>query len=382
MKNASSLRKISFISGALLLQKADNAEIKSSLSSLENPEMSNDLNQILSLLRKNYNVMKTAEESELTVVRADNVHKCLNLLKKMALAPDNHKPILEGGFMNFMEKLDEDYQLFNEDGEPNLNNKNLGFEVEGKNVLQACSNSDNAIPIISESHVFDDTINEVTKLYGRPELIAANSDVQNLFHYDNIIFSNLCKNKIAYDNIYKKIGLDKLLELGQKTGNTSLLNSILTTAGNYIKNTPNKDDIPEEVVEPTIEIIKKCVKLHDRNAPLMCKVLDLATLLNTDRYKPKVDEIGLIKSMNNDLNTFKGDHDYLNSCLNTLNKLAKDSPVNGQEALDCGLLKQLNDEVSNIVQEGLEKYEENKGENEDENGYLKTCYNLSKLYNN
>ena len=30
----------------------------------------------------------------------------------------------------------------------------------------------------------------------------------------------------------------------------------------------------------------------------------------------------------------------------------------------------------------VEKYEENKGENEDENGYLKTCYNLSKLYNN
>ena len=230
--------------------------------------------------------------------------------------------------------------------------------------------------------MFDDTINEVTKLYGKPELIAANSDVQNLFHYDNIIFSNLCKNKIAYDNIYKKIGLDKLLELGQKTGNTSLLNSILTTAGNYIKNTPNKDDIPEEVIEPTIEIIKKCVKLHDRNAPLMCKVLDLATLLNTDRYKPKVDEIGLIKSMNNDLNTFKGDHDYLNSCLNTLSKLTKDSPVNGQEALDCGLLKQLNDEVSNIVQEGPEKYEENKGEHEDENGYLKTCYNLSRLYDN
>ena len=86
--------------------------------------------------------------------------------------------------------------------------------------------------------------------------------------------------------------------------------------------------------------------------------------------------------MNNDLNTFKGDHDYLNSCLNTLSKLTKDSPVNGQEALDCGLLKQLNDEVSNIVQEGPEKYEENKGEHEDENGYLKTCYNLSRLYDN
>ena len=32
----------------------------------------------------------------------------------MALAPDNHKPILEGGFMYIMEKWDEDYQLFDE----------------------------------------------------------------------------------------------------------------------------------------------------------------------------------------------------------------------------------------------------------------------------
>ena len=50
---------MSFISGALLLQKADNAKIKSSLSSLENPEISNDLNQIISLLPKNYNDMNS-----------------------------------------------------------------------------------------------------------------------------------------------------------------------------------------------------------------------------------------------------------------------------------------------------------------------------------
>ena len=73
--------------------------------------------------------------------------------------------------------------------------------------------------------------------------------------------------------------------------------------------------------------------------------------------------------MNNDINKFKGDYDYLNSCLVTLSRLTKDR--NGQETLDCGLHKLLNDEVSNILQEGPEKYEENKGENEDENGYLK-----------
>jgi len=160
--------------------------------------------------------MKTSEEPDLNIKRADNVHKCLNLLKKLSLAPDNHKPILEGGFINFMEKLDDDYKLFKEDGEPDLNNKHLGFAVNGKNVLQACSNSDNAVPIIAESPVFDSTINEVTQLYDKPELIAANSDVQKIFTHDNVIFSNLCKDKNAFDTIFKKMGLDKLLDLGKK----------------------------------------------------------------------------------------------------------------------------------------------------------------------
>ena len=158
-----------FVSGTLLLHGADNAKIKSSLSVKENPEISNNINDILTLLRKNYNDIKTSDDPELNLIRVDNVHKCLNLLKKLSLAPDNHKPILEGGFMNFMEKLDEDYKLFKENVEPDINNKNLGFAVDSKNVLQACSNSENAIPIIAESPVFDSTIDEVTKLYDKSE---------------------------------------------------------------------------------------------------------------------------------------------------------------------------------------------------------------------
>ena len=383
LKNASSLRKMSFVSGVLLLNSAENAKIKSLLSSKENPEITDDLNKILSLLRKNYNDMKTTEDPELNIKRADNIHKCLNLLKKISLAPDNHKPILEGGFMNFMEKLDDDYKLFKEDGEPDLNNKLLGFDVNGKNVLQACSNSDNAIPIISESPVFDSTIKEVNQLYDKPELIAANSDIEKLFSYDNVIFSNLCKNKTAFDTIFNKMGLDRLLKLGKKTGNKDLLNAILNMLKNYVKNTPNKEEIPSEILDDTLEIMNKCAHLADRNAPLMCKVLDLGTILyNDEKLKPRVDNLCLLKSMNDDIEKFNGNHQYLNSCLGCLSKLTKDNPINGQEALDSGVIQKLNVQVSNIVKDGPEKYDENKDNNEDdENGYLKTCFNLSKLYN-
>ena len=110
---------------------------------------------------------------------------------------------------------------------------------------------------------------------------------------------------------------------------------------------------------------------------LLVKVLDLANLLYTDKLKPRVDNLNLIKSMNEDVDKFNGNHGYLNSCLGNLSTLTKDNPLNGQDALDCGLIKKVNGQVSNIVREGPEQYEANKDKNEDdENGYLKTCYNL------
>ena len=297
---------MSFVSGALLLHQADNAKIKSSLSCAENPEISNDINNIVSLLRKNYSDMKNTEEPDLNVKRAENVHKCLNLLKKLSLAPDNHKPILESGFMNFMEKLDDDYKLIKDNGEPDVNNMNLGFEVNGKNVLQACSNSDNAISIIGESPVFESTIKEVNNLYNKPELIAANGDVEKLFSYDNVIFSNLCKDKAAFGNVFNKMGLDKLIKLGKKTGNTNLLKPILGMLYSYIANSPSIDQVPPEIIDSTFEIMNKSAGLSDRNAPLMCEVLDLGNLLYTDRLKPRVDNLQLIKNMNDDIDSFKG----------------------------------------------------------------------------
>ena len=379
------IRKMSLNSGLLLINPAK-ANIKSSLSTKENPEIEGDLEKILSLLRKNYNDMKNSDDQELNIKRADNVHKCLNLLKKMAFSADNHKPILEGGFINFMENLDDDYKLFKENGEPDINNKNLGFAVNSKNVLQACSNSDNAVPIISESKVLDSTINEVMKLYEKPDLIASNDDVKKLFNYDNVIFSNLCKDKKTFGDIFNKIGLDKLLSIGKKSNNPNLLNAILNMLKNYVNNSPNKDEIPEEIIEPTFDIMKKCGNLQNKTAPLMSKVLLLSGKLYNDKYRNKIDDMNLIEGMNKDIDKFKGNHTYLNACLNNLGKFTKEDPINGQNALNNGLLTKLNDQVSTVIKEGPEKYEEKRDpeedDEEDENGYLKTCHNLSRLYNN
>ena len=60
----SSLRKMSFVSGALYFNQADNARIKSSLSNIENPKITNDINKIITLMRKNYNDIKTSDDQD------------------------------------------------------------------------------------------------------------------------------------------------------------------------------------------------------------------------------------------------------------------------------------------------------------------------------
>ena len=151
---------------------------------------------------------------------------------------------------------------------------------------------------------------------------------------------------------------------------------------NYIKNTPKKEDIPEDVIDTTFQILDKCIKLKDRNAPLMSKVLDIGTMLYPiEKYKPLVNNLKLLKSINNDIPKFKDDHQYLNSALNCISVMSKDDPFNGQEAVNCGLFQNLNNEVSKLLKDGPEKYEEKKKPEEDPNGYLKTCFNLAKLYN-
>ena len=59
---------------------------------------------------------------------------------------------------------------------------------------------------------------------------------------------------------------------------------------NYMNNTQNKDEIPPEIIEPALEIMKKCGTLDERTAPLMSKVLNLSGRLYKDeKTKPKIE---------------------------------------------------------------------------------------------
>ena len=382
LERASSIhqKKLSYVTGTLLFNPL-NTKIKSKLDTNENEEMSTDLDKILATLRKNYDDLKQfkGENPELDQKKIDNCMTCLSLLKKIALAPDNHKPILERGFMNWIDNFNDDFKLINKDDTPNIDSIEFPIMVEAKDVLQACSNSEDAKPFIRDSNVLMDIIGELNVLYDKPDLVKSNDNIGKCFLYDNVIFSNLCKDKKGLDVILGQLGLEKLMSFGQKTGNSNLLEGILSMLINYVKNAQNKDDIPQDIIDSVFEILDKCMNLKVGKTPqIMSKCLILGGLLYSSKHAPKIDNIDLIKNMNDDIDLYKEDENYVNTCLNTLYILA--NKPNLQKALDIGLLKKLNDLVLKTKDE-LENQQNEENENLDTNANLKNIYNLTKIYN-
>ena len=374
-------KRLSFITGTLLFNTS-NLEVQSPLETSQNQEMDQDLDKILNILRKNYADLKSTKgkDANLDKKKMDNVNLCLNLLKKIALAPENHKPILDKGFMNYMENLNDDYHLLNKDGNPNTGAWQCPIMVGSKDVLQACSNSEDAIPFIRDSQVLMDVIEELDKLYDKPNLVKGDDKVAKCFLADNVIFSNVCKDKKGLEVIMNKLGLEKLLSLAKKTANSNLLDGILSLLIKYVKNAQDKDKIPNNIIDGIFNILDKCINLKGGKTPkLMSKCLILGGLLYNTKHGPKVDNIDLVKNMNNDLDLFKDDGPYINTCLNTLNILA--NKPNIKKAVDIGLLKKLNDQVWKVKDVPANKGTHRQTIPPDPNANLKAIYNLTRLYN-
>lgn len=353
VQNASSIRKgrLSIITQTLLFNP-NNEKVKSLLSVKNNSEMPNTLEGILKLLRKLYNEMKTSEDKDLNSRRALLIVECLRLLKSLSLSPDNHKPILEVGLVNFMEKLTEE------------KNQNMHFQVGSKDTMKNCSNSENAVPIILDSPLLDKLIEETLELYEHPEILSTNPDMKKIFLYDNIIFSNICKNKKGFEAVFNKIGLDKLLILGKKTGNIDLLEAIITMLINYLRHT-DKEGLSDAFWSDVLLIINKCLNLKDRSPSLIAKTMILISLMFMPKLIPFIEKLDLINHLNYDFDKFKEDKEFLNASLRCLSVITNDNAHNAKECVESGLITKYKNEVSQL----------NQVDNED------IIINLTSLYN-
>ena len=358
-------RQVSIITGTLLYNNENNLKIKSDLSIKNNSEMNLILEKLLSIIRKNYSILNNSKNEELNKKRRNIINECFNLLKTISVCPDNHRAILECGLISFIENLPNN-DLNNEESNKILyNDENVRlFNKNSKNVLQDCSNSENTIPIIIDSPIMKNLTNEIVYLYENPNELS-NEDIKKIFLYDNIIFSNICKNQKGFEEIFNSLGFDNLISLGKKTGNVILLDAIMSMLINYLEGIENKNSLPDSFWGDVLTLINKCFELNDRNPSLISKTQKCISLMWLTKLIPYFDKINILKKINENFENFYYDKDYLNSLLNCLSVITANNSRYSKECVSSGLITKLKDEVTKL--------------DKDEN-YYEMIFNLTKLY--
>ena len=102
--------------------------------------------------------------------------------------------------------------------------------------------------------------------------------------------------------------------------------------------------------------MEKCIRNKNRSSILMSKCLNLACLLCTPNNKEKVDKLKLFESINNDIDIFATDIDYLLPMLNFLCIFLKNNQQNIDECFEIGLVKKVKKHLHELTKEFPENY--------------------------
>ena len=373
IKSSSNILKnhLSLITMTLLFNNNNNNRIKSLLSMINNNDIQLSVKQILSLIRSNYNEIKNSHDEKLNNKRVIIINKCLEMLNKLSISSDNHKLILEEGLISFNEKIKEENSNETDKNylEKMLKNEKLNyllsFSKNSKEIIQNCSNSENSITIIIESPIFDSIINELLNLYENPELLNSNEEIRKIFLYDNIIFSNICNNKKGFERILEKIGgIEKLIDIGKKTGNELLLETIISMYINYMKNN-NLNEIDDNFWNDVFIFIDLCFDLKLKSSTLISSIYELISLIYIPKLKKRIDDLKIIDKMNNDFDKFHNSIQFINNIIKCLSIITIDNSEKIKDTVKSGLISKIKVQISNLKL----------------NNNNELIFNLSKLYN-
>ena len=336
-------------------------KIKTPLSIKTNDKMETALTQLLLILIKNYNLLNTFKDDIYNVKRILLINKSLNLLQKVSLSQDNHEFILEEGFINLLEKMCEDYNNEKIKGVNKDDNNYLSnFITKGKFILKECSQSENTNSIILDSPIFPFIASELMQFNENPKVINSNNNTKKIFIYDNAIIMNIFINSKSYESIINKLGIDILLKLGTKTRNIIILENIISIITYYISITSKKSEqkINNEFYDLVFAVMEKCIRNKNRSSLLMIKTLKLACFLYTPNNIQNLDKLKLLESINNDIDIFSIDIEYLLSMLNCLCIMVKNNPQNAEECFEIGVVKKVKKILHDLTKDTPDNYAE------------------------
>ena len=340
-------RRLSLISRNLYYNPYNNL-IVSPISTKSNDGMSSALENLLALIRVLYSNNKDFKDKDIQEQRISLLKEAFEMLKMFSICPDNHKTIEEIGLLNFMEKLNDEYDF--------------PIYISSLDVLKNCTYSENAVLSFIENKLFDRLIAEVLKFYNNPELLSENDNNKLCFFYDNILLTNISKVNKGFEAIFNKIGIEKLLKICKNTGNLEFLTSFVMVLNNYIENSKINNEINKpELLNDILEICKKGFNLNlsdliDINENLFFKTMKLIGNIYNDNSKDFIGEMDIVKYINMTFDKYKDEPEYFYNAIFILKIICLNNKKYSDEIVDLKLIDKIVEHITTKLRKDDLKY--------------------------
>ena len=320
-------RRLSVISRHLFYNYFNN-QIVSPISTRIRDDIATALDSLLALIRLLYSGNRDSTDPNIKEQRMNLLKESVKVMKMLSICPDNHRPIVELGLLNFLEKLisdkkEENFQLY------------LGC----LDVLKNCTWSESASLLLIDSPVLDKLIEEILEFYKNPDLVSQSDEMRSCFLYENILFSNILKCQKGFEAFFNKIGIDKLIIMAKNTGNVDFLTSLIEMLTNYLL--IKKATFTDEQLADVLQICKKGLTLPDKSENLVSKTLKLIGLIYDDRSKDKLGEMDIVQIINSVWEAYKDEPEFFHNVVFVLSKVCLDNKKYSDEVVDTKLLDKI-----------------------------------------
>ena len=329
-------RRLSVISRHLFYNHFNN-QVVSPISTKIRDDIATALDSLLALIRLLYTGQRDNPDKKVQEQRMHLLKESIKTLKMLSICPDNHRPIVELGLLNFLEKIisdkkEENFQLY------------LGC----LDVLKNCTWSEPASLLLIDSPVLDKFTEEILDFYNHPEKVSQSDEMRSCFLYENILFSNILKCQKGFEAFFNKIGIEKLIILGKNTGNVDFLTSLIEMLTNYFL--IKKANFTDEQLKDVVPICNKGLTLPGTSDNLLTKTFKLIGLIYDDRCKDKIGEMNIVKIINDSWEKYKDEPEFFHNVVFVLSIICLDHQNYSDEVVDSKLLDNIVKKINTFEQ--------------------------------
>ena len=329
-------RRLSVISRHLFYNHFNN-QIVSPISTKIKDDIATALDSLLALIRLLYSGHRDNPDKKVQEQRMHLLKEALKTLKMLSICPDNHRPIVELGLLNFLEKIISDKKV-----------ENFQLYLGCLDILKNCTWSESASILLIDSPVLDKLIEEVLEFYKNPEKVAESDEMRTCFLYENILFSNILKCQKGFEAFFNKIGIEKLIILAKNTGNVDFLTSLIEMLTNYL--VIKKATFTDEQLADVIAICNKGLTLPGRTENLLSKTLKLIALIYDEKNKDKIAEMNIVKIINDTWEEYNNEPEYFHNVVFVLSIVCLDNQKYSDEVVDTKLLDKILKKINSYEQ--------------------------------